>query len=457
LVPRSPDASAADVWENPDLPAEFDAGLGREAAALDEGAMTSRTNAESDPARLLWRETASALKTFGGGFAAVLLVGLVLRIALALVSIGSNDIVTWRGFAAAIGEAGLLGRYGEIQVEGFVMNHPPLAVWYAFLARETAIAVGLPFALVFKLPMIVSDIALAALLGVVGGRPGRPSLSLAAAYALSPIAILVSAYHGNTDSLCAALAFLAAALLARGRHGACGLALAAALNVKLIPLLLLPALLLQCRGGAATRRFAAGLACGLLPLLPFVWAQPLAFYHATLAHGSELNHWGVTAFLHPAVQNANLKPLAAPLVVGLVDYGLYWLFAGIVGVAIAGRLRRWSPIELGAICFGLFLTIAPGFAIQYLIYVLPFLLVADFRRGLVYSSLGGLFAAVVYASYWTGTLPLFSRFHGGFPMPAPLLGVLAWAALVAYLLHALAPSRAAARDAQAVGPPDAAA
>ena len=58
---------------------------------------------EIDPARPLWRETASALKAFGGGFAAVLLVGLVLRIGLALVSIGSNDIVTWRGFAAALG------------------------------------------------------------------------------------------------------------------------------------------------------------------------------------------------------------------------------------------------------------------------------------------------------------------------------------------------------------------
>jgi hypothetical protein len=407
--------------------------------------MTSRTNAETGPAGPLWREAATALGTFGGGFTAVLLVGLVLRIALALVSIGSNDIVTWRGFAAALGEAGLLGRYGEVQADGFVMNHPPMAVWYAFLARETAIFFGLPFALVFKLPMIVSDIALAALLGVVGGRPGRPSLGLAAAYALSPIAIGISAYHGNTDSLCTALAFLAAVLLARGRPGACGLALGAALNVKLIPLLLLPALLLQCRGLVATRRFATGLVFALLPLLPFVWEQPLEFYRATLAHGSELNHWGVTAFLHAAIQNANLKPLAAPLVVVFVDHGLYWLFAGITGVAIAGRLLRWGPIELAAICFGLFLTIAPGFAVQYLIYVLPFLLLADFRRGLLYSALGGLFAAVVYASYWTGTLPFYSRFHGGFPMPAPLLGVLAWAVLLGYLVRALAGRRVPAR------------
>jgi hypothetical protein len=83
--------------------------------------------------------------------------------------------------------------------------------------------------------------------------------------------------------------------------------------------------------------------------------------------------------------------------------------------------------------------------VQYLIYVLPFLLLADFRRGLLYSALGGLFAAVVYASYWTGTVPFYSRFHGGFPMPAPLLGMLAWAVLVSYLASALAGRRGPAR------------
>ncbi len=414
--------------------------------------MTSRTNAEIGPAGPHRRETARAPRALGA-YAAILLLGFGLRGLLALVSIGSNDIVTWRGFAAAVAEGGLLGRYGEILVEGFAMNHPPLAVWYAFSAREIAIAVGLPFALLFKLPMIVADVALAALLGVVGGRRGKPSLPLTAAYALSPIAILVSAYHGNTDCLCVALAFGASVLLARGRHLAAGFALGAALNVKLIPILLVPALVLQCRDLASGRRFLAGLACSLLPLLPFVWVQPVEFYQATLAHGSELNHWGLTAFLHAASQNANLKPLAAPLVAGLIDHGLYWLFGLLGGVAIAGRLRpRWSAIELGAISLGLFLAVAPGFAVQYLIYVLPFLLVVDFRRGLLYSTLGGLFALVVYASYWTGTLPLFSRFTGGFPMPAPLLGVLAWGVLVGYLAHALARLRSPV----APGPPAAA-
>jgi hypothetical protein len=401
--------------------------------------MSTKTSPEvspDEPGASLWRDTTSALRS--PGFLLLLIAGFGLRLALALISLGTNDIVTWLGFAASIAEEGLVGRYGEIRVESFVMNHPPLAAYYAFGVREIALALGLPFALLFKLPMIAADLATAALLGVIGGRPGRPSLVLTAAYVFSPIAIGISAYHGNTDCLCVALAFLATLLLARGRHAAAGLALAASLNVKLIPILLLPFLVLQCRNLASMRRFCVGFACGLLPFLPFVLLQPTDFYRATLVDGLELNHWGVTAFLHAASQNLKLQPLVAPVIAGFLAYGTALLLCLVGLAALAGRVRpRWSTLELGAICFALFLVVAPSFAVQYLIYVLPFLLLVDFTRGLTYSLVGGLFALVIYASFWTGTFPLFSRFSGGFPMPAPLVGVLAWAVLVGYLAHAI--------------------
>ena len=60
-------------------------------------------------------------------------------------------------------------------------------------------------------------------------------------------------------------------------------------------------------------------------------------------------------------------------------------------------------------------------------------LLVDFRSGLVFSTGAGVFAAAVYASYWTGTFPLYSQFEGGFPMAASWIGLFAWAVLVVYL------------------------
>ena len=371
-----------------------------------------------------------------GRYAALLLAGFALRVGVALASRGTNDIHTWEGFGAAIAHAGLLGHYGEIRVDGFPMNHPPLAAYYAVGVRALASGLELPFALIFKLPMIAADVAIAAALGWVAGRDRRPSLALTAAYALSPLGVLISAYHGNTDCAATALALAAALLLTRGFPAAAGLALAAAMNVKLIPILLLPALLLQCRDTRAAGRFAAALALGLLPFLPFVAAQPLAFYQATLGRGSELNLWGLTAFFYAGLE-ATASPIWLQRIASIyLGYGLY-LFLGLITlVSLLGRLRHWwNPFSLCAASFAIFLTLAPGFAVQYLVYALPFLLLVDFRSGLAYSVLAGVFAGVVYASYWTGSFPFYSHFHGGFPMPAALVGLLAWGVLVGFLLR----------------------
>src|ERR1019366_9339248 len=59
-----------------------------------------------------------------------------------------------------------------------------------------------------------------------------------AAYAWLPAAILVSGFHGNTDCLHAAFVLVAVIAFDRQRYFLAGLLLAAALNVKLIPLLL---------------------------------------------------------------------------------------------------------------------------------------------------------------------------------------------------------------------------
>ncbi|HIG01173.1 MAG: glycosyltransferase 87 family protein [Myxococcales bacterium] len=368
----------------------------------------------------------------------VLAVGLVLRLGIAAVSLGSDDIHIWERFASIVNTGGLLGRYGEITAYGFPMNHPPGAVGLAVLMRDLAHWSGLPFAFVFKLPIITADLAIALLLGRLAfhdhGR--RASLVVASAYTFSPVAILISAYHGNTDCLSVSLAFASAVLLTRGRAGASGFALGAALNIKLIPILILPVLFLQCRNSASMGRFALGFGCALLPFLPFVAAQPMGFYSATLGYDSEPNPWGLNALLLGAHSIPDVRAWVAPVIQSYRAYGTELMLFLVGLLALTGRISwRWTPIELSGACMGLFLAVAPGFGIQYLIYVLPFMVLGQSRASFGYSILAGAFALIVYSNYWTGTYPLGSRFKAGFPLEAQLVGVMAWVALLAWLWH----------------------
>jgi hypothetical protein len=56
-----------------------------------------------------------------------------------------------------------------------------------------------------------------------------------AVYACLPAAILVSGFHGSTDSLCAALVLVAAIAFDRERYFTSSVLWSAALNVKLVP------------------------------------------------------------------------------------------------------------------------------------------------------------------------------------------------------------------------------
>ena len=226
-------------------------------------------------------------------------------------------------------------------------------------------------------------------------------------------------------------------MIAQQRSLAAGIALGAALEVKLVPVLLvLPFALAVWRPATPqpALRFAAGLGLALLPLAPFVLVQPMDFYQATLGYGSQFNRWGVMALIHATSMNPDFTQSAQAWGRTWLAMGRYVLLGSVVLVSIVGYWRRtFSPPQLGALVFALFLTVAPGFAIQYLIYLLPMLLVADPRRGLHYSWLAGAFAATVYFVTWRGSFPAYSHFSGGFAHPAPMVGILAWAVVVAFL------------------------
>src|SRR5260221_6776855 len=163
-------------------------------------------------ARRLRSERASRNVWWAACAAAVLV-----RLWIMLRTCGTNDIHTWQGFARSIHTTGLFETYRSDPE----FNHPPLMGLWTLLARRLGGFDAGSFPFVFKLLPLAGDILAAALLfqharrpGDVGQPPER-AIKLACCFLWNPVSVIITAYHGNTDPLMAALC-LWAALLAVG-------------------------------------------------------------------------------------------------------------------------------------------------------------------------------------------------------------------------------------------------
>jgi hypothetical protein len=380
--------------------------------------------------------------------------GLAARVALWIVSYGSNDIWWWEKYAGQIRDGGLLHEYVEVAR----FNHPPLMGLWAVLALAIADVIGQPgaFAHVFKLlPMAADFAAVPLLVDVVRRRSDDLTAWRAAAiFALSPVSIWVTAHHGNTDSACALLLFGAAALVARGdRPFLAGLAFAASLDVKLLPLACAPALfILQARDAKTALYFCAG---GLVGAVPF--AAPLIavghdFYEHAIAYNSFANRWGVHLVLDLA---SRVDAIAADA--NLVDQAwasaARWvIMAASFGLGVWGRRTGKSALEVTTLAIAVFLILAPGMATQYLVYPLLLLASVDLRRALLYSLVAGAFLTVVYLSYERSWIPLQTGHAPMFSVALGACGVPAWLALVELVCSRLFPRRLASAAHAVVSP-----
>jgi hypothetical protein len=221
---------------------------------------------------------------------------------------------------------------------------------------------------------------------------------------------------------------LAAFLLDRRRAFWGGLALAAAINVKLIPTLLIPVFFASLTSRRQVGQFLLALSLGAIPFAPYVVGHWHGFSTHVLSYRSYVGPWGVTSFLEFLGMHRNLAELAQRL-------SRLWtkiappvmLAAPLVLALIAWRRKRpWSAIELGAIVCSLFLVLTPGFGVQYVVYPLPLLFAADVAWATAYGATAGLFIFIAYYATWTGTQPYFSNFYPGFPIAAKVFGHIPW-------------------------------
>jgi hypothetical protein len=278
--------------------------------------------------------------------------------------------------------------------------YPPVWIWIVGAIAGLAPMLGLPFHVAIKIPAALADLAIVTLLfEYVRARRGWVlwTLGPAALYALNPVPALISAAHGQFDSLPVLFTLLAFHLHDRGHRGsleAAALALGLAIALKGYPALLLPFFALTAPAGRKVWTF--GLALVPIGLAFAIYAIAAGFdpemltrvigYTSTPAMG-----WTLFA------PDFNL-PLAIRAVAWLGSDLLILVFATLVPWLVFGRER-----VLGAAAtFAFFYLVAFRSSVQYLLWGLPFFCLVTGAGALAYS----LAATAMLLAYYAVSDPL---------------------------------------------------
>jgi len=254
-------------------------------------------------------------------------------------------------------------------------RHPylPLQMYWLGLARGISDSIHLPFPFVVKWLFILADLLIVVVIFLSLQKQTAISPVVGALlYSFHPIAIYVSAYHGQFDSLPMLFSLIALLLLTSNTYLS-PFFLGLGIWVKSWPVLALPAAMLAQQNWM--RRFFYLLIVGMMPLagiliyIGFINANWKMVLLRALGYNHGFGVWGYTFLIRLLVLWLG-KGAAL-----LNNYRAFGRFVTILAIGFVWfRVSRSekNPIRLYLITLLSFLAFTHAFSIQYLVWVLPF-------------------------------------------------------------------------------------
>jgi hypothetical protein len=407
-------------------------------------------NVAPNSARWAW------LQRPGPWFWALVALGLIGRIYLAIASAGTHDVEIWTEHAHGVAEHGLIRHYAIDKV----FNHPPAIAWLMGRLWLLAQALGVEFAALYRALFALVDLASAFLILRIL-RESAWRYVAAGAYCVAPIALVLGACHGNTDALVASALLCATLCVGNRRPILAGIAIGISAWIKIPGLLAAPAL------GFAFPRWRDRIVCALVALAvalsTYFWtfhtAETFAASHPRMDTGGAnlivrrifmyegmflriegeptIWIWGLKSFLDRALgMNHDEWP----------SWAQWWLahshLVALPLMFVFGFLRRRDNGTLAiaatiAGTYAIFYALVETMAFQYFAWSMPFWMLAGWRYAVAANVLCGGYIYAFYA-FASGDWLLRSAWR---PLYAPdwpaALSVLRDAALLTFVTFAV--------------------
>ncbi|MCA1836858.1 MAG: glycosyltransferase 87 family protein [Actinobacteria bacterium] len=327
-----------------------------------------------------------------------ILAGLATAVRLVLAfTLGTNGDITHMLWVALVLRDEPLNAYSA---QGSVLSWPYLPGYFPVVLgiRELSEATGASFAAIARLPVIAANIGLAWLVDAeLRRRAAAESTRLLAALVLlfSPLLVLESGWHAQLDIVATLLAV--AGVVAWGRVAterrafAAGALIGGAIAVKTVPGVVGIALLPHARD----RRELASLVA-TMAAVPFVLALPWIL-HDVHAISYRAGHYrglpglgGLSLLIQPHTAELWFNGASLPLSHWQRELQHHASLIAYTGILIASAvvLLRRPPPAVGAVLLLLAVyAAAANWTPYYLLWILPFLILAGWARAAVLSQL----------------------------------------------------------------------
>jgi hypothetical protein len=357
-------------------------------------------------------------------FAATILFATAIKLYLAATTNGTLDVA---GFADQLHKVQEFGAVRAYHVRGAFnnpFNHPPFIIHYlkilGYLSEHTAI----PFSFWHRLVPSLADVGTIGLISLIAARvkPASAVFTTLLLFVLCPTAILIAGYHGNTDSIFIFFLLLSVYLLEfKHRDWLAGAMFGMALNIKIAPLIFVPVIAFYCLPNLkrTLKFFISASVIFVLGSLPYLARDPFGIASVIFGYNSLYGNWGWTAlltafypqpptFLHPPYDLVGIHEHFARI-------GKFVMFAIIILVSVQLNRRRPKPLlfhQVGLAC-ALFLACTPGFGVQYLLWLVPFVILLERSIAIIYYCMSSLYLLAHYScTAFAGSLPYCDPFLG---------------------------------------------
>jgi tetratricopeptide (TPR) repeat protein len=327
---------------------------------------------------------------------------LCFKLVLALKTYGTNDVYRYEEFLASYRFLGV-----QVYRATFDLNHPPSMLHVLTLVGWLTNITGLPFPFWLRVPGIFADVGSVWVLSkILGERLREQSMRWALLmFAVAPPMIMMSGFHGNTDTIMVFFLLLSVYLTEQGQHiAAAGAAFGLSMCFKVPPIITVPLMFFYLPDLKKRVTFFASAAAALIiAWSPYIFEDPRFILGQIFGYRSYYGHWGLSYLVVLLVQR---MPELGWLNEAYRKIGAELLLAVIVALSFyLSRIKRRPRLyaQVGMVFF-LFLSLCNAFGIQYLTWLVPWVVGLGLLPTAVYYTATGVFMYLVY-NWWCQGIP----------------------------------------------------
>ncbi len=345
-------------------------------------------------------------------------IAFIIKALLATQTIGTNDALCMKMFADVSQQIGGIGVYQKL----VWWNLPPMLLHVLPVFSMLDSGLGIPAYVAYRFLSIFADVGSLVLVYQILKHLNKLSIPILLLFALSPVSIMVSGFHGNSDPIMVFFILLSVYLInikqetlyktlpslinkflteyEINNYHLAGIAMALALGVKTVPVILLPCIIFYLPNLRRRLEYCIALASfWTFASLPFIFQDPIQIYKNTLGYNSFYGAWGLSRILNTYFPyhwtNVFFSTKGKFLVILIIVIVSLWLnFAG---------KRPALFFQIGLI-FSLFLAISPGFNVHYLVWLTPWVVGLGLSATVFYYLTAGVFLFLAY-NWWCAGLP----------------------------------------------------